>query len=96
VHTYGWALDGGIGIASVQILVDGVAFGTAAYGDSRGDVCAAYSGAGCPNVGWDFSLDTTGLANGAHTFAVRAVGADGVKRTVSNSFQVLNGPFLTN
>jgi hypothetical protein len=94
VRMYGWALDGGIRIAGVQILVDGVAVDAAKYGDSRGDVCAVYSGADCPNVGWDFSLDTTGLANGAHTFAVRAVGADGVKRTVSNSFQVLNGPYL--
>jgi hypothetical protein len=95
VHTYGWTLDGAIGVAGVQILIDGIAFGAATYGDSRSDVCAIYPGAGCPNVGWDFTLDTTGLANGAHTFAVRAVGADGVKRTVSNSFQVLNGPYLT-
>ena len=90
VHTYGWALEGAIGVASVQILVDGAPFGTATYGDTRGDVCAIYSGLGCPNIGWDFSLDTTGLANGTHTFAVRAAGADGAKRTVGNSFQVLN------
>jgi hypothetical protein len=95
VHTYGWALDGTIGIASVQILVDGIAFGAATYGDSRADVCAVYPSSGC-SVGWDFSLDTTGLANGTHTFAVRAVGADGVKRTVSNSFQVFNDPSLNN
>jgi pseudomonalisin len=96
MHTYGWALDGGIGITSVQILVDGSPYGPVTYGDSRTDVCAVYSGLGCPNVGWDFSLDTTGLANGTHTFAVRALGADGVKRTVSNSFQVLNDPSLKN
>jgi N-acetylmuramoyl-L-alanine amidase len=94
MHTYGWALDGTIGISSVQILVDGALYGTASYGDSRGDVCAVYSGLGCPNAGWDLSVDTTGLANGAHTFTVRAVGADGVKRTVSNSFQVFNDPSL--
>jgi hypothetical protein len=96
VHTYGWALEGGSQIASVQILVDGVGYGAANYGDQRSDVCAVYSGAGCPNVGWDFSLDTTGLANGTHTFVVQAVDTGGVKRTVSNTFQVLNGPYLTN
>jgi hypothetical protein len=47
-------------------------------------------------VGWDLSVDTTSLANGRHTFTVRAVGADGVKRTVSNSFQVFNDPSLVN
>ncbi|HMJ62661.1 MAG TPA: Ig-like domain-containing protein, partial [Bryobacteraceae bacterium] len=95
VHTYGWAFDGTIGVASVQIVVDGSPYGAANYGDSRTDVCAVFPGSGC-NVGWDFSLDTTGLANGTHTFAVRAMGADGVKRTVSNSFQVLNNPSLNN
>jgi hypothetical protein len=95
VHTFGWAIDGTIGIAGVQVLVDGSLYGTASYGDSRTDVCAVFPGGGC-NVGWDFSLDTTGLANGTHTFAVRATGADGVKRTVSNSFQVLNNPSLNN
>jgi N-acetylmuramoyl-L-alanine amidase len=96
VQTYGWALEGGIGVAGVQILVDGAPYGAATYGDPRGDVCAIYSGLSCPNVGWDMWLDTTGLGNGTHTFAVRVIGADGVKRTVSNSFQVLNGPSLTN
>jgi N-acetylmuramoyl-L-alanine amidase len=96
MHTYGWALDGAAGIAGVQILVDGVLYGPANYGDSRADVCAVYSGLGCPNVGWDLSVDTTGLANGAHIFTVRAVGTDGVKRTVSNSFQVFNDPSLVN
>jgi len=95
IHTSGWAIDGTIGIAGVQVLVDGSLYGAATYGDSRTDVCAVFPGSGC-NVGWDFSLDTTGLANGTHTFAVRAMGADGVKRTVSNSFQVLNNPSLTN
>ncbi len=93
MHTYGWALEGAIGISSVQILVDGALYGAANYGDSRVDVCAAYPGSDC-NAGWDLSVDTTGLANGAHTFTVRAVGADGVKRTVSNSFQVSNDPSL--
>jgi hypothetical protein len=96
VRTYGWALEGGNQIASVQILVDGVSQGAATYGDSRADVCAIYSSPSCPNVGWDFSLDTTSLANGTHTFVVQAVDAGGLKRTVSNTFQVLNGPYLIN
>ena len=96
MHTYGWALDRAASITGVQILVDGTLYGAANYGDSRADVCAVYSGLGCPNVGWDLSVDTTGLANGAHTLTVQGVDAGGVKRTVSNTFEVLNGPYLTN
>jgi hypothetical protein len=95
VHAYGWALEGGSQIASVQILVDGVSQGAAAYNDSRGDVCAVYSSPNCPNVGWDFSLDTTGLSNGTHTFVVQATDTHAVKRTVSSTFQVTNGSYLT-
>jgi len=95
VYTYGWALDGGSQIVSVKILVDGISYGTANYGDSRPDVCAVHASPDCSNVGWHFSLDTMRLANGPHTFVVQAFGADGSKRAISNSFQVSNGAYLT-
>src|SRR5207344_2890207 len=45
----GWALDSapspaGTSISSVDVLVDGVKIGSARYGISRPDVCAAYPG----------------------------------------------------
>ena len=95
VQAFGWALEGGNQIASVQVLVDGVSYGAANYGDFRPDVCALYSSPNCANVGWHFSLDTTGLANGMHTFTVQAADAAGFRRTVSNTFQVSNGLYLT-
>jgi len=95
VQAFGWALESGDQIASVQILVDGILYGAANYGDSRPDVCALYSSPSCANVGWHFFLDTTGLANGVHTFIVQATDTNGFRRTVSNTFQVSNGPYLT-
>jgi hypothetical protein len=95
----GWALDtsSGIAVAGVQVLVDGVLYGSATYGQVRGDVCAVYpSAAGCPNVGWVFMLDTTLLPNGTHTLQIRALAADGQDRVVSVPVTILNGPFTTN
>ena len=89
----GWAIDtNGLGIAGTQILVDGVALGPGGIG-SRPDVCALYGNpVGCPNVGWDFLLDTTVLANGAHTFEVQAASTAGQRATTSTLFNVANTP----
>jgi N-acetylmuramoyl-L-alanine amidase len=74
----GWALEalnsvGPAAISSMQVFVDGVLNGTATYGSSRADVCAALPGRlGCPNVGWSYSLDTSTLSSGAHVLKVTA------------------------
>jgi hypothetical protein len=90
----GWAIDTrGAQIVSVEILVDGLVNGTAVYGSPRGDVCAHYSSAGgCPNVGWDYQLDTAPFANGTHTLQARALAADGKKYTQSTTFFIANQP----
>ena len=69
VTVSGWAVDNaaavGTAISSVQIKVDGTVVGTATYGLSRPDVCAAYPGRpGCPNVGYSYSLNTSTLSCG--------------------------------
>jgi hypothetical protein len=92
----GWAVSDSAAINSVQIQVDGVLYGTAIYGSSRGDVCGTYPGRpGCPNVGWTFSLDTSALTSGVHTLSVTATSTTGQRATNSRSFQVdnaLTGP----
>ncbi len=80
----GWAIDDvsavgtGIDPASIAVSVDGgLAGGYATYGGARPDVCAAYPGrVGCPNVGWNFLLDTSLLAPGKHTITVNAANLD--------------------
>ncbi len=90
----GWALArSGAQITNVEVLVDGVVTGSAMYGGSRADVCATFTTAGgCPNVGWNYLLDTSGFANGSHRLDVRAVAADGLQYTNSQSFNIANQP----
>jgi hypothetical protein len=90
----GWAVDTtGAQIVSVEILVDGLVNGSAIYGGVRGDVCAHYSGAGgCPDVGWNYQLNTAPFPNGSHTLEARALSADGKLYTQSTTFFVANQP----
>ena len=88
----GWALNqtSGIAIAAVKILIDGVFNGMALYGGNRPDVCNVFPGkSGCPDVGWNYLLDTTVLANGAHQLEVTAVSTNGQQATASSSFTVM-------
>jgi hypothetical protein len=94
VTVAGWAIDNastvGTAIGGVHVLVDGTAVGTATYGVSRPDVCAAYPGrAGCPNVGYTYSLNTATLTPGSHTITVTATDSDGTPDTGSTSVTVI-------
>ncbi|HMF76876.1 MAG TPA: Ig-like domain-containing protein, partial [Bryobacteraceae bacterium] len=88
----GWALSDNSPISGVQVRVDGVLKGTAVYGENRPDVCAVYaSRPGCPNVGWNYSINTTQLTNGSHTLEITATTAAGGRATASSPFMVSNG-----
>jgi cellulose 1,4-beta-cellobiosidase len=89
----GWAIDNasvvGTAISGVHVLVDGTAVGTATYGVSRPDVCAAYPGrAGCPNVGFSYSLNTAALTAGSHTITVTATDSASPPDTGSSTITV--------
>jgi hypothetical protein len=97
-HFGGWAFDYTAAIHAVTVAVDGVPYGNASYGMSRGDVCQVFPNRiGCPNVGWNFSFDTTLFADGNHTFEVTVLSKTGRRSTVSTPFVVANatstGPF---
>jgi hypothetical protein len=89
----GWAIHDSELIKNVLISIDAVAYGSANYGISRQDVCAAFPNvSGCPaaNVGWAFAIDTTLLSNGDHKVQVTATAADSTHRTVEATFSVSN------
>jgi hypothetical protein len=88
----GWAINDTSLISSVSIAVDGVPQLTPTnYGAVRPDVCAAFPGrAGCPNVGWSATLDTTLFSNGTHTLAVTATTPFGQSSTITTSFAIVN------
>jgi hypothetical protein len=62
-------------ISGVDVLIDGITYGRALYGSSRADICASFAAAGCPGIGFTFSLDTRSgsipVSNGSHTLQIR-------------------------
>ena len=87
---YGWALADTGSVSTVNVAIDGMAFGAASYGAIRTDVCAKYSASNCPDVGWSFPFDTSVLAAGSHTLAVTVTTASGQVSTTSANFVVTN------
>ncbi len=71
----GWAFDDA-GVSKVEVLVDGAIAGSATYGTARPDVATVWPHAPT-NCGYQFSLNTSGYANGPHTIAVRVTDASG-------------------
>jgi hypothetical protein len=72
----GWALDN-VGIAKIEVLIDGQKTGDAIYGLSRPDIAAVW-GTAFPNAwnsGFSFVLDTTKFTTGEHTLALRLLDA---------------------
>jgi hypothetical protein len=81
VNLGGWAIDNavslGTAIGRVQVALDGTVIGTATYGTSRPDVCAAYPGRpGCPNVGFAYSLNVSSVSAGSHRLCALATDSD--------------------
>lgn len=87
----GWVVDTASPISTVSLSIDGVPYGYAAYGGMRNDVCAVYQNApGCPNVGWNITIDTTLLGDGQHVLAVTATPLSGSGLTATRQFTVAN------
>lgn len=88
---YGWATDSG-GVPSFTFTVDGQPRVLIVSRGPRTDVCNAVpvGDPNCPNVGWGVTLDTYGLAAGAHTIAATAIDNLGATATVSRTFQIVN------
>ncbi len=86
----GWASNANSPISTVQISVDGIANGFAVYGANRSDTCAKHSSPNCPNVGWNYLLDTASLTNGPHTVQVTATTQNGDRATGGSTFTVAN------
>jgi N-acetylmuramoyl-L-alanine amidase len=77
----GWFLDVS-GVAKVEVLVDGIVAGEAAYGETRHDVQIAFPEFNNGNAGFRFSLDTTQFSDGQHTVTVRETGMNGQVTTL--------------
>ena len=88
----GWFLDSA-GVAKVEILIDGNKVGVAAYGNSRPDVQKVHSDyVNAANSGFQYSLDTSGLSNGAHTLTAVETNADGKTSNKKVNFIIAKSP----
>jgi hypothetical protein len=77
VGILGWAADD-VGIARVEIYLDGALFGHADYGQKREHLADEYPDLpGSPNFGFVFEFDSRTIPNGTHRFYARAVDRDG-------------------
>jgi hypothetical protein len=77
IGLHGWALDDD-GVNRVDIFVDGVIAGGAAYGKPRPGVAATFPGYPDSNAaGFAFLLDTTQYLNGGHVLSARVTSLAG-------------------
>lgn len=75
----GWAFKDGVGLARVELLVDGMPAGDAAYGQAY-DVRTIWPESTDPNhprAGFSAALDVSGLVPGRHWLGLRLHGRDG-------------------
>ncbi|MDA1369526.1 MAG: glycosyltransferase family 39 protein [Proteobacteria bacterium] len=94
VNISGWAYNEDIGVQAVYILIDNLRAGSAQYGIGRVDVVEVMGVASDPNapyLGYQFSLDTTSVANGTHWLSIEIVNLQGTSyRYGDRSVLVLN------
>ena len=74
----GWYFHSG-GVAKVEVLVDGILQGEAAYGIPRPEVEITDVSSPNHDIGYQFDLDTGKLQEGTHTLSVRGTGQDGTQ-----------------
>ncbi len=77
----GWAFRDGVGLASVEILIDGKPAAQARYGIPQPSVATYWKISNDPqqpNVGFEAEIDASGLPPGLHWLGLRMTGRDGV------------------
>ena len=94
----GWVLSSSTPLSSVQVYVNGILLGNAAYGSSRPDVCNNTAvpqwgtSPNCPSIGFSYTFDSARIRNGPATLRVLATTANGVVMSgnVSTDFNISN------
>lgn len=77
----GWAFRDGVGLASVDILLDGKPVARARYGVAQPEVATFWKISNDPqhpNVGFEAEVDATGLSPGLHWLGLRLTAWDGM------------------
>ncbi|MBS0212640.1 MAG: glycosyltransferase family 39 protein [Proteobacteria bacterium] len=85
VEVSGWATQDFVGVARVDVLLDGRIAAQAHYGIEDVEVRSRWPASddpAQPNVGFSAALDLRGVAAGEHTMALRVTGRDGRVRVL--------------
>jgi hypothetical protein len=95
----GWAVEdlvtAGPAISTVDVYVDNVKVNAGSvYGTPRADVCAAFPGLGCPNVGWSYDLNTSALTVGSHTLKIVATDTNNLSNFSQTTFNISKTPYV--
>ncbi len=80
VNVSGWAYSEDVGVAGVELLIDGNRVASAEYGNNREDVVTVRSVRNDPNLpdlGFDLQYDSTLLSNGRHEMAIEVSNRQG-------------------
>ena len=83
----GWAFQDGVGVARVDVLLDGVPVTEAHYGLEDPGVRSQWPASddpNLPNVGFEATLDLMRVPEGKHALALRITGRDGRVRVLEN------------
>lgn len=76
----GWIINEGLGVGTVEVLIDGYPVGMARYGTARPDVVTAMqvvNDPNAPNLGFEFSIETSALPSGKVEMSLRTTGVSG-------------------
>lgn len=85
VMVYGWAVDDAVGVAAVEVLIDGQPIGRAEYGipwPRMRELMPGSTDPNHPNIGYEFHWDSATVAPGRHRLAIRVRSNDGRTRTL--------------
>ncbi len=80
INVSGWVINEGLGVSSVEVLLDGLVIGQARYGVSRPDVAQAMSvenDLNGENLGFEANIDSRELPKGRATLSIKVVGVSG-------------------
>jgi 4-amino-4-deoxy-L-arabinose transferase-like glycosyltransferase len=81
----GWAFQDGVGVARMDVLLDGAPVGQARYGLENTDVRSQWPASddpNLPNVGFETVIDLAHVRPGRHELALRITGCDGRVRVL--------------
>ncbi|MDX1491777.1 MAG: glycosyltransferase family 39 protein [Pseudohongiellaceae bacterium] len=76
----GWIVNEGLGVESVEVLINGKSIGMAIYGNPRPDVAEIMNiqdDPNLPNLGYSFSISTSDLPKGEQELTLKTTGKSG-------------------